>query len=272
MNLMIGCFVQRNSLTLFLCDQQQQQEELKYKQLNDEIQSLSHELALSPRGSHASPMLSLKAMKLLGMVNLDVTSAGRWNQDVDYDLETPDDLAGGSSPPTQSSPSSSSSTATRSKPAPNNNTAVPLKAMKMLGVMEGAGSSTSGKKSRSVIHRGGDRGPSTAAAASAPLSNSGNHGQVASDDESTSPEPVLSPLAMLLDWKGRRGRSNSKEVSLLDSLTSSSSSESEASPHTVRVRRARTLSKEELTDSSIVQDRDVLDRRERRARTLSKGI
>jgi hypothetical protein len=215
-------------------------------------------------------VLSLKAMKLLGMVNLDVTSAGRWNQDVDYDLEASD--AGGASPPTQSSPSSSSSTATRSKPAPNNNTAVPLKAMKMLGVMEGAGSSTNGKKSRSVIHRGGDRGPSAAAAASTPLSNSGNHGQLAADDESTSPEPVLSPLAMLLDWKGRRGRSNSKEVSLLDSLTSSSSSESEASPHTVRVRRARTLSKEELTDSSIVQDRDMLDRRERRARTLSKGI
>jgi hypothetical protein len=81
---------------------------------------------------------------------------------------------------------------------------------------------------------------------------------------------------MLLDWKGRRARANSKEIILPDdSLTSSSSSatssDSETGLLSVRSRRARTLSKEELSDISI-QDRDAIERRERRARTLSKGI
>jgi hypothetical protein len=220
--------------------QQQMQDELKLKQLNDEIQSLSQELALSPRGNHSSPVLSLKAMKLLGMV--DSTTPGRWIGD-DNQREFDSDDA-----PAHASLA---------------NAAVPLKAMKTLGVMDCT--STSYGSSKKTKGSGLLR-----SASSTPHSDD-------DEDDGGGGSTSLSPLAMLLDWKGRRARANSKEIILPDdSLTSSSSSsatssDSETGLLSVRSRRARTLSKEELSDISI-QDRDAIERRERRARTLSKGI
>jgi len=201
-----------------------------YKQLYQEVEQLSRELdqnERSPRGTHASPVLSLKVMKLLGMVDVDLAALRRSAED---GLDPSNFFS--SLPMTPDS---------RSEPPRHKTVGLPLKAMKTLGMLEEPGHdgkrirmSTSANALRTREEKASIIRPQTTEEQSLALilSRKQQKADKSSSSEVSPPHPE-SPESPI---RTNRSRTLSKEIAR-------SSFDEENSPRERRSRRSRTLSK-----------------------------